>query len=471
MAQFKMMLRSLLAAGAIATSLCACGGAADPAPGAVSVSKTASWTNVSVRAMDGAININWDKPAGSSLGAAPAAYNVYCSTSTIGIVQEGNRIATNYLGQSFDHTNVNNGQRYYYVVTQVTPTGEGPASRTVSATPQAALPAPPLGIKVTAGDSSAQLEFLVPSPPYPANVSYNLYRSTSRSGFTGGDLLKGNIPFATPTGYSDQTLANGAIYYYAVTTVVAGKESGFSPVASVQPQAKAAKIDSSATQLASFASPTDFSAAPGDGSCTVTWTDVGTVSISAPDPAATPTAVPCYILYWSDSPDVLGNVKGQVDDVAKSLTKDGNGSFSYRLAGLKNGAMVYLGLVAAVKGTDGAPIPGRFTSGPTVSVTPAKQTPAVPSGVAATQGDQQVALAWNKDTSGLARVTYNIYFSTTAPASPAELVAKGTLRNGADSSKAYFTHTGLDAGKTYYYVITAVAEGESAPSNIVSVTL
>jgi hypothetical protein len=83
-----------------------------------------------------------------------------------------------------------------------------------------------------------------------------------------------------------------------------------------------------------------------------------------------------------------------------------------------------------------------------------------------------VSLSWSKDSSGISGVTYNIYVSTTDANSPAELRAKGDRKNNTDSSKAYFTHTGLTAGQTYYYVVTAaVGGGESEPSSIVSVTM
>jgi fibronectin type 3 domain-containing protein len=82
-----------------------------------------------------------------------------------------------------------------------------------------------------------------------------------------------------------------------------------------------------------------------------------------------------------------------------------------------------------------------------------------------------VSLSWSKDSSGISGVTYNIYVSTTDANSPAELMAKGEKRTNEDSSKTYYVHSGLTAGQTYYYVVTAVGEAESAPSTIVSVTL
>jgi fibronectin type 3 domain-containing protein len=442
---------------AVAAYLPACGNSSS-APATTSTAKTAAWTNVSVHAFDGTVNINWDKASGSSFGSVASTYNLYCSSNPVDILQPGNRIATQYAGTSFNHTDVTNGTRYYYLVTEVRGGAEGPASLAVSATPQTALPAAPYGLKVTALDSGAKLDFLVPTPPNPALVTYKLYRSKVRNSFTAGDFIPPSFPATGPLTYSD-ALTNGTIYYYAITTVVSGKESGFSPVVSVRPQATVAAVKSSPTQLASFASPTNLSAEPGNGFCTISWSDVAALVASSPDTAAPTT--PDYILYWSYSPDVIATKIDQANKVQSG----------YKLTGLTNGSTYYIQLAAAVKGTDGTPIPGRYTTSPVVSITPSQKTPAIPSGVSATQGSQQVALTWNKDNTGIFGVTYNVYVSTTDAMTPAEVMAKGVKKNNSDSSKTYFTHTGLQAGQTYYYVITAVGEGESQPSSIVSVTL
>ena len=469
MVKFRI-LRFLLVAWAIAIGLSACGGSDSSTPATGSAAKTAEWTNVSVRALgDGTVNVNWDKAAVSGLAAAPS-YNVYGSTNPVEIVQASNRIATGYQGQSFDHTNVTGGQRYYYVVTAVTQAGEGPASRPVSATPQAVLPAAPSGLRVTARDSSVKLELIGPTPPpATATATYNLYRSSTRNSFTAGNLIATNKPATALAPYTDAMLANGTTYYYVVTVVVGGKESRFGPVVSAQPKTTVAAVSSSPTQLAAFASPTDMSAEPGNASCIVKWTDVAALNLSGSDPATNPS--PYYIVYWSDSPDVLNNAKGRLDNP----TKDAGEAVTLTAVnnGINNGTMYYIQVVAAVRGSDGNPIPGRFTPGPVVSVTPSLKTPATPSGVSATQGSQQVLLTWNKDASGNSGVTYSVYFSTTDAATPAELMATGARKNNEDSSKTFYNHTGLDAGKTYYYVVTSAlpGEGESAPSSIVSVTL
>jgi hypothetical protein len=343
-------------------------------------------------------------------------------------------------------------------------------------------PAAPYGLKVTALDSpvtSIQLDFMGPTPPNTAIVSYNLYRATSITGLTADNThrIKSYIPFTTPLTYidNDPHLANGTTYYYAVTAIVAGKESGLSPVVSARPQATIPFVNYSATgspsgRMAAFGSPTNVSAEPRNGSCVISWTAAASPQIFGSQLNTQLNNTPDYILYWSYSPDVLNDSnKVHYDNVANNLTADA-GVFSYTLPGLTNGTTYYLQLVAAAKDTYGNTFPG--TPGPVVSVTPAPKTPAIPSGVSATQGAQQVSLTWTKDTSGIPNVTYNIYYMTTDPNTPANLMTQRTQMF--TSASTNFTHSGLLAGKTYYYVITSVGglgEGESAPSNVISVTL
>jgi hypothetical protein len=211
-----------------------------------------------------------------------------------------------------------------------------------------------------------------------------------------------------------------------------------------------------------------MSVTPGNRSCTIKWTDVLPLKITGSD--AVGSTSPSYILYWSDSPDVIANKISQRVIDSKGVTSDG-----FTLTGLNNSATYYFQIAAAIKNdAAGALIQGRYTAGPVVAATPGLKTPAIPAGVSATQGTKQVLLSWNKDNSGLSGVTYNIYFSTTDAiiGGPAKLMATGDKKN-TDSSKTYFTHSGdLKAGQTYFYVVTAVVgEAESAPSSIVAVSL
>jgi fibronectin type 3 domain-containing protein len=386
-------------------------------------------------------------------------------------MQAGNRIAAKYAGTSFDHTNVTNGQRYYYVVTEVSAAGEGPASRIVSATPYAALPSAPFGLKVTALDSSVKLDFLVPTPATTASVSYNLYRSTTITGLTAASKIASSLTALTYNDNNPQIIKNGTTYYYALTTVVAGKESAFCPIAAARPQATTPAVDNTPENglLAAFSSPTDMSVTPGNRSCTIKWTEVLPLKITGADTVGSTS--PVYILYWSNSPDVIANKISQRVIDSNDMTSDG-----FTLTGLNNSATYYFQIAAAIKkDAAGALIQGRYTTGPVVAATPGLKIPAIPSGVSATQGAQQVALSWSKDNSGLSGITYNIYVSTTDADSPAELMARAismdNKKNNVDSSKTNYTLSG-QPGTTYYFVITAaVGEGESAPSSIVTISL
>ena len=91
--------------------------------------------------------------------------------------------------------------------------------------------------------------------------------------------------------------------------------------------------------------------------------------------------------------------------------------------------------------------------------------PAAPNGLTATPGDLQITLSWSANTeSDLAY--YRIYGGTTA--NPTTLIYQTTNK----LTLSYIV-TGLTAGSTYYYRITAVdlSSGESAYSSEVSATV
>ena len=94
-----------------------------------------------------------------------------------------------------------------------------------------------------------------------------------------------------------------------------------------------------------------------------------------------------------------------------------------------------------------------------VTVTAAGGAPAAPTGLTATAGDQQVALAWTASTGA---TSYNVKRSTTNG---------GPYTTVASPTTAGYTDTGLTNGTAYYYVVSAVdAAGESANSNQASAT-
>ena len=131
-------------------------------------------------------------------------------------------------------------------------------------------------------------------------------------------------------------------------------------------------------------------------------------------------------------------------------------SSPYTQAGLIDGTTCYF-VVTAVNSA------GESAASSQVSATPQAQSlpPSAPTGVAALAGSAQVTVSWNP-VSGA--TSYNIYWSTSGGVT----VATGTQILGATSP---YVQSGLTAGATYYYVVTAVnANGESTASSPVSAT-
>lgn len=153
-----------------------------------------------------------------------------------------------------------------------------------------------------------------------------------------------------------------------------------------------------------------------------------------------------YNIYWSTTAGVTPATGTKITGVNSPYVHTG------RTAGT-----TYYYIVTAVNSA------GESVPSAQVSATPtsAPAVPAPPIGVSAVGGANQVAISW----AAVAGATsYTIYWSTVAGVTP----ATGTPIANATSP---YVQTGLTAGTTYYYVVTAVnATGESAPSAQVSAT-
>ena len=144
-----------------------------------------------------------------------------------------------------------------------------------------------------------------------------------------------------------------------------------------------------------------------------------------------------YIANHLDLDDMFDNVKITVSSGTLSIINK------------KNGAVIFSGQVSDIANGifDGTALP------PTAAV------PAAPTGLSATGGAGEVTLSWDSVSNA---VSYNLYYATTTGVTK----AGGTKIT---SLSAPYPQTGLPAGTTYFYVVTAVnGAGESAASTQVS---
>lgn len=280
--------------------------------------------------------------------------------------------------------------------------------------PPPAVPIAPAGLAATGGTGQVSLSWATVSNA----TSYNVYYATA-SGVTTANGTK--IP-ATTNNYVQTGLTAATNYYYIVTALNSAGES----VASSQVSAATASAPPIATVPVA---PTGVSAVGGTNQTTIKWTAVSGATT--------------YNLYWSKTAGVT----------TATGTKISGATSPAVLPGLTDSTAYYY-IVTAVNSAGESVASGQVTA-TTLSTVPTPTVPAIPNGVAATGGTNQITLAWST-VSGA--TSYNVYYSTTAGVT----TANGSKIAGATSP---YTKTGLLNSTSYYFIVTAVnSAGESAAS-------
>jgi fibronectin type 3 domain-containing protein len=403
------------------------------------------------------VSLTWTTSAGA------ASYNVYRGTSPGG--EGATPVATGVTTTSYTDTGLSNGTTYYYQVTAVNAGGESIRSGEVSATP---IPPPsaPTGVVATAGHTAIALNWTAPA----AATSYNVYRGTSPGG-------EGATPVATgvtTTSFTDTSVTDGATYYYRITAVNGGGESGQSAEASATSQFLVLAIDAGGGAVGSFVADTGY---VGNTLTYATSSSIDTSGVFQAPPQSV-----FQTMRYSAPPGFGYNLVGltpgatytvRLDFVEPTLFGVGQRVFNVTL----NGAafLTNFDIYAAARnvgnravariGTATADASGQISIGFTSVVqdplvcaievlapTPVQPPPA-PTNLVATPNVGQVGLGWTAITGA---GSYDVYRGTSPGGEGATPLATGVTTPS-------FTDFNATPGTTYYYQVSAVNVGGQGP--------
>src|SRR5271168_579111 len=197
-------------------------------------------TGLTAAAGNAQIILNWATSSGAS------GYYVKRSTITGGPYTQ----VSTQSGLSWTDTGVTNGTKYFYVVSAYNSAGQSANSAEASATPVLPAPAAPTGLSAAAGSVQVSLSWTASATA----TSYHVKRSASSGAET-------QIAAPASTSYTDTGLSNGTKYYYEVSAVNSGGESGNSPEVSATP---VAPVNPPAT-------PTGLQATGGNAQVSLSW--------------------------------------------------------------------------------------------------------------------------------------------------------------------------------------------------------
>ncbi|MGA7842202.1 MAG: glycoside hydrolase family 44 protein, partial [Candidatus Acidiferrales bacterium] len=186
------------------------------------------------------VTLNWTGSSGAT------GYYVKRATTSGGPYTQ---IATQALASDTD-TGLTNGTKYFYVVSAYNSVGQSANSAEVNATPVLPAPSAPTGVVATAGNAQVSLTWAASS----GASGYHVKRSIVSGAET-------QISAPTSNSYTDTGLTNGTKYFYVVSAVNSGGESGNSSEVSATPSAP----------LTAPATPTGLQATGGNAQVSLSW--------------------------------------------------------------------------------------------------------------------------------------------------------------------------------------------------------
>ncbi len=376
-----------------------------------------------------AINLSWTAPA-STGGSAITGYKIEVSPN--GTSGWTDQVAnTNSTATTYAHTGLGGGDTRHYRVSAINTNGAGTASDVANATTDATAPGAPTGLTATASGTTA------------------IDLSWSAPGSTGGSAITGYKIEVSPngtSGWTDQVAnTNSTATTYAHTGLTAGDTRHY----------RVSAINTNGTGVPSnVANATTGTSAPG-APTGLTATASGTTAID---------------LSWSAPGSTGGSA---ITGYKIESSSDGGSSWSDLVANTSNTTTTYAHTGLAAGDTRHYRVSAINTNGAGTasnvdSATTDATAPGAPTGLTATaSGTTAIDLSWSApgSTGGSAITGYKIESSSDGGSSWSDLVA-----NTSNTATAY-AHTGLAAGDTRHYRVSAInANGTGTASNVDSAT-
>ena len=378
------------------------------------------------------IDLSWSAPA-STGGSAITGYKIESSSdggsSWSDLVANTSNTTTTYA-----HTGLTAGTTRHYRVSAINANGTGTASNVANATTGTTVPGAPSGLSATAsGNTQINLSWTAPASTGGSAITGYKIEVSSDGGSSWTDLVA-NTGNATTT-YAHTGLTAGTTRHYRVSALNANGSGA------------ASNVDSATTGTTVPGAPTGLTAtASGTTQIDLSWTA----------PASTGgSAITGYKIEsssdggssWSDLVADTGNANTTYQHTGLTASSTRH----YRVSAINtNGSGTASNVDSATTGTTGTTVPGAPTS---FSAT--------------ASGQNQIDLSWSAPASGGgAPITgYRIEVSSDGGSSWTNLVA-----NTGNANTTY-AHTGLTAGDTRHYRVSAInANGAGPTSNVDSAT-
>ena len=338
---------------------------------------------------------------------------------------------TGNANTTYAHTGLTAGTTRHYRVSAINANGTGVPSNVDSATTGATAPGAPTGLTATASGTTA------------INLSW------SAPGSTGGSAITGYKIEVSPngtSGWTDQVAnTNSTATTYAHTGLGAGTTRHYRVSAiNTNGAGTASNVDSATTDGTVPGAPTGLTAtASGTTAINLSWSAPGSTGGSA---------ITGYRIEVSSN---------GTSSWTNLVANTGNANTTYAHTGLTAGTTRHY-RVSAIN-ANGTGVPSNVANATTGAT-----APGAPTGLTATaSGTTAINLSWSApgSTGGSAITGYKIEVSSNGGSSWTNLVANTSNAN------TTYAHTGLTAGTTRHYRVSAInTNGAGTASNVANAT-